>query len=715
MEIELFKEGIITNIVYDVTKKILKKNPIRSAIDQTIDELEREKQFGWYELREIDRNQKEFFDNIELIEEATFLKKLIDNGVLSETASKIYKKFSEKFNGKINEAALKEPEVFYPYVIREFKNIKIDNKELIKFLTRQNEIYLDRIIKYFKELERIPINIDIQSVLRKGETKEGAFFKNEPEWVDFEQFFIVERKEVGDIINRLEKDKVQLVLGAPASGKSIILKNVGFKLANKKVYFMELKKHPQDEIKLILEDILRIRDENTILIIDDAHLELSYCERLAKAFKSRGKGNLIIGSRETSEITEEHPKEGAEYELLSELSKTGIHIQAEVAAEKMIRTFLETQYYFDDDLIQTISDDLNEYKNDLWILSWALKSYNKDKECVDKDEIYGNIATSIKKIKVGKYKESINAENVLLPLSIFYRHEIPIERYFLEEQLDIEENIIIQLIGLQEIAEKNKMLSLHHPSDAELYFRVYQWFPDLGRKIKRTILNGKDEEELEYYLFYRYLTTADPKNAVDAVISLGKDKEEMGGKILIKELIKINKIQQNINRGIEKEKDIIKVGKCISMVAWRGGEDGLKLIDNINVKALSLKIDNEDDIEKIKMFLLNMGLTNEDIARKLVENLDIQALSLKIETEDDIIVILSLLSLIAKASEEVGLKLVESINLKNLSDKIEIKNDLKKIELYMSLIAKARKSIAEKIINLLNPKLREEMQERIEL
>jgi len=52
--------------------------------------------------------------------------------------------------------------------------------------------------------------------------------------VDYEQGFIVERKEVDEIIRRLENNKVQLVLGAPASGKSIILKNVGFRLATRK-------------------------------------------------------------------------------------------------------------------------------------------------------------------------------------------------------------------------------------------------------------------------------------------------------------------------------------------------------------------------------------------------------------------------------------------------------------------------------------------------
>ncbi len=69
----------------------------------------------------------------------------------------------------------------------------------------------------------------IQSALRKRETLEGDFFKKEPEWIDFEEGFVVERREVAEIINKLENDNIQLVLGEPASGKSVILKNIGFK------------------------------------------------------------------------------------------------------------------------------------------------------------------------------------------------------------------------------------------------------------------------------------------------------------------------------------------------------------------------------------------------------------------------------------------------------------------------------------------------------
>jgi hypothetical protein len=54
-----------------------------------------------------------------------------------------------------------------------------------------------------------PIYIpNIQSVLRKGKTTKGNFFKAEPEWIDFEEDYIVERDEVNEIITNLENKKI---------------------------------------------------------------------------------------------------------------------------------------------------------------------------------------------------------------------------------------------------------------------------------------------------------------------------------------------------------------------------------------------------------------------------------------------------------------------------------------------------------------------------
>jgi hypothetical protein len=376
------------------------------------------------------------------------------------------------------------------------------------------------------EIKPPEINIPtIQSTLRKEETFEGDFFKKEPEWIDFEEGFVVERKEVDEIVKKLENENIQLVLGEPASGKSVILKNIGFRLANenKDVYIVELKKHSRDEAKRYFDDIPEIKDEKALFIVDDVHLQLSDCERLVRMFKNKKlKAKIIIGSRPTREIREGYPKEISEFEYLS---KTDIH--AEDVTEEMIRRFLKRKYDFSDEKIKTVSENLEKYKKDLWHLSWALKTYDPEKDSIEEEEIYEKIKDSIRNVNAGKDKPGINAEDVFLPLSVFYRRfEIPIERNFLVKQLEIEDEKINALIELSEIIEteekgRYRVLSLNHASIGELYFGAYQRYPSLGERVKEKILNQKDAD-LEYCLFYKYIISTDPRNALDIVANYAK-------------------------------------------------------------------------------------------------------------------------------------------------------------------------------------------------
>ncbi|MCK4733050.1 MAG: hypothetical protein KAT65_11390, partial [Methanophagales archaeon] len=134
---------------------------------------------------------------------------------------------------------------------------------------------------------------------------------------------------------------------------------------------VELKKHSGDEVKRYFDDIPEIKDEKAVFIVDDAHLLPSECERLVREFKNRKlQAKLIIGSRPTREIRGEHPKEASVFE---HLSKTYIH--AEDVTEEIIKGFLKKEHHFSDERIKTVSENLEEYKKDLWHLSWALKAF----------------------------------------------------------------------------------------------------------------------------------------------------------------------------------------------------------------------------------------------------------------------------------------------------------------------------------------------------
>ena len=510
----------------------------------------------------------------------------------------------------------------------------------------------------------------IQCILRKGKTFKGDFSKKAPEWVDFEQGFIVERREVDEIIKKLENEKIQLILGAPASGKSIILKNVGFKLANenKDVYVVELKKYPRDEVKLLFNNILELNDEKLIFIVDDAHLSIENCERFVREFKNGGRGKLIIGSRPTEEILGGHPKNASEFEYLSK-----IEVHAEDVAEEITKSFLKVDYNFSDERINTIVKNIEKYKKDLWFLSCALKAYDPKKDSVEEEEIYKKIRDSIRNIDTGKGITAINAEDVFLPLSIFYRFEIPIEREFLEDQMGIEGTLINRLIEMSEIVEteeigRNKMLSFNHSSIAELYYGAYQRYPSFGKRISNKILNQKNRKYLENCLFYKYITTY-PRNAVEVVVHLRESMKESQGAKILEKLTKCNKIQKSIEEGAKIEMDILKIGKCTLFISQAREEAGSKLINSLDINDLSSKIDNEEDVLKIGYGL--DYIHNKEVRENVVNNIDIDALSLKIEKEESIYTIGECVELISRSNETEGSKLVEKIDIDNLLSRID--------------------------------------------
>ena len=620
---------------------------------------------------------------------------------LKELSEGQFKEISEKVG--VSAEYLKDIRKITLYT---FEELQADHEEIKKLLLHLIEIQTRGV-----EVKPLEINIPtIQSTLRKGETFEGDFFKKEPEWIDFEEGFVVERKEVDEIIKKLGNNNIQLVLGEPASGKSVILKNIGFKLAkeNKDIYIVELKKHSRDEVKRYFDDIPEIKDEKAVFIVDDAHLLHAECERLVREFKKRKlKAKFIIGSRPTREIRGEHPKEASEFEYLS---KTEIH--AEDVTEEMIKTFLKRKYGFSDERINTVSENLEEYRKDLWHLSWALKAYNPEKDSVEEKEIYRKIKNSIRDIRAGVGK--INAEDVFLPLSVFYRFEISVERDFLEEQLKIEEDKINRLIELSEIIEReeigrNRMLSLIHSSIADLYFRAYKSYPDFGIKVKKGILNQR-EKDLEYRLFYKYMTSTDPRNAVDVMIHLGDVwSNEEGGITLRKKLIEDDKIQGLIKEGIEQEENVEKIGFCVLVIAIASEEVGLKLANCINIDALSSKIEKEEDIRNIGICVSYIAMASKEVGLKLANRINIDIVSSKIEKKWDTKIrwYVSYVSGVAKAREEEALKLVEVFS------SIEKGGRIREIELCVRGIATASKEKAREIVNHLNPKLGVELQKEV--
>lgn len=245
------------------------------------------------------------------------------------------------------------------------------------------------------------------------------------------------------------------------------------------------------------------------------------------------------------------------------------------------------------------------------------------------------------------------------------------------------------------------MLSLIHSSIADLYFRTYKSYPDFGINVKKRILNQR-EKDLEYRLFYKYMTSTDPRNAVDVMIHLGDVwSNEEGGITLRKKLIEDDKIQGLIKEGIEQEENVEKIGFCVLVIAIASEEVAREIVNRINIDTLLLKIKQEEDLGKIGFCVGCIVDANKEVGLKLVDGV-----LLKIEKEEDTRKIGLCARDIAWASEEVGLKLVDSV-----APKIEKEEDIGKNRWCVWLIRGGSKKVAREIVTRLNPKLREELRE----
>jgi hypothetical protein len=233
-------------------------------------------------------------------------------------------------------------------------------------------------LKNMNEVEKLQLP-EIQEILYKDEVTEGMFFRIEPAWPDFEKKYVLERIEVDELINNLEQNKIQTLIGDAGSGKSIILKTVGFRMANyKTVYYLDFKKYDVTELKKYLREIAKSK-ERAIFILDDIHLYYEECEKLLNDYRKSGRGWIIAGSRDVFRF-EGHPKYLSIFDNINKLK-----ISAHDIADKLVELFLKRNYHLDKTRIDFISERLGAFKDDLWLLSWALLAYKPEYSNVNKN------------------------------------------------------------------------------------------------------------------------------------------------------------------------------------------------------------------------------------------------------------------------------------------------------------------------------------------
>jgi len=348
----------------------------------------------------------------------------------------------------------------------EFRKVVKGDKNLehqIKQLETEIRMKLDGIRKEISVLTKVNLT-KIEALLEKDSCKEPEFFRNAgPNWIDFEKGFVYERPEVNEIIEELKNKDIVVIKGRPASGKSVILRNVGYKLAKEgaSVYYIELKKFLDSFASEVSKMI------QGYLIVDDAHRNIDFVEHL---ILNKQEVKVLIAS---GNIDLELIKGPTCENKLAEYLEKALVIEAKDSAEAVVHNFERIKR----ERIPTSIKDQLSYNN-LWILAWQLKAFEKEKK-VDNLTVYKYIKDYVRNLHT-------NAPDLLLPLASLYHYEIPLREQFAKKFVD--RDVIKRLLELNEIdsfeSNGKEYLTLYHRDIAQIYTRVFEYYEDFAVEAK---------------------------------------------------------------------------------------------------------------------------------------------------------------------------------------------------------------------------------------
>jgi hypothetical protein len=329
--------------------------------------------------------------------------------------------------------------------------------------------------------------------LEKENIPTPQFFRaTGPYGVDFAHGAALRREEIEHAV----RDRgTTAIIGAPASGKTVILRAIANTVLSEgtPATFLELK-HLAGLSDAQTRDLVRdVGELEGCLLIDDAHSYPDVVEAVLRACNLR----VVVASRPL-----DLPMYNQRYAALSELLRDAIFVSARDVCDQIVNSHPATG-------VSGNREILKLFRNDLWNLATAIGALESE----------GSIsATSLRRFVTRTMIHRLatdygldSPEDVLLPVATMFAKEVAICRAFLLDELDVDEGVLNRLVATKEIIEQNGMLSLHHSSrakhivDALREDRLLAW--QIKRRISSTYGNWEDE------LWHQYVAWRPPNYA----------------------------------------------------------------------------------------------------------------------------------------------------------------------------------------------------------
>ncbi len=281
----------------------------------------------------------------------------------------------------------------------------------------------------------------------------------------------LEREELSYCLDRLRGGHDALLVGRPASGKSVLLSTVGSRLRRRSrhVYFIDLKAGIQ------MSEGLVTKIRKGYLLLDDAHLDIAYTEGVLRAKRIA----CLVAANEIPR------SEFLRQPTFKALLDAAIKLDATDIAYELAREWLPN---LNEAEFESAWKGLRGFDDDLWMLLAAIDTYQKE-QIVSLTTLNGRIRDRLSSELPRHYPlpGQNDWQDLLVPLSVFGAFEIRIGSAFLSEVFGMSFETLSFAASTGQLILHEGEVVLAHRSLAQMYLIGYQLDELLGNGAKRAI------------------------------------------------------------------------------------------------------------------------------------------------------------------------------------------------------------------------------------
>ncbi len=496
--------------------------------------------------------------------------------------------------------------IIYTVVPFRFVAIPMEKQMFYGFSLFITSALMSAIVTWHEYCKRSPRQLSyLETVMkrhsRKKEEVEGPYTRLEGFlWKDFEQGLVAHREETDEILKRLENERFCLLLGHQASGKSIILRSVGYQLILKGHIALIVDNVERFDVKEALLDIEHWNLPNVVVMIDDVHRNPKACSDFLNDV-DKFDVKVLFSSRPLNLMA---LKEGEGLRLRK--------IYQQAIETKVSRNLIErivTKYCISlGARVRIKKEDIDSVMEkcgtDLWLVSYFLLSWDlKERSLreVAKENIYQRVYNT----RVAQWsllgKEALE---LMKFISALYQYEIPVfEKYLANRDLT---SVALRLAEEGHLIRKDRYYYLHHPSVARIYLEAFSFYD---------LVENPSDYSSEALVSYLDECKGDRSTVLYKLATLPLDRRDRQKEIIRNLVTRID--IEGILFQIDSETDVEKIGHFFRYISQIDTRFAGKVLHSVKADNLRKTFSQELSIRKQNTFIQDISLVERDYAEVL--------------------------------------------------------------------------------------------------